>query len=73
MYEKITFTSGLVIFQPVEEPKPRKPAGAVSMFGGVDIASAVLKKRTDSQPQDREEKAKGLYTQSMDQFSVVAC
>ena len=38
--------------------KPRKPAGAVSMFGGVDIGAA-LKKRADSlSPEGKQDKGK---------------
>ena len=35
-----------------EAPKPRRPAGAVSMFGGMD-PSALLKKKSSSQSEQK--------------------
>ena len=41
------------IWQTVDEaPKPRRPAGAVSMFGGMD-PSALLKKKSSSQSEQK--------------------
>ena len=42
------------ISQGPEEVKPRKPAGAVSMFGGMDPTS-ILKKRRQVSEGDEEE------------------
>ena len=38
--------------------KPRKPVGAVSMFGGVDIAAAVKKRADSLSPEGKQDKGK---------------
>ena len=51
-----------------EEVKPRKPVGAVSMFGGVDIAAAVKKRADSLSPEGKQDKGRFILDYNYKRF-----
>ena len=47
------------VFYPQEEVKAKRPPGAVSMFGVVDIAAAVKKRADSLSPEGKQEVTAG--------------
>ena len=54
-----------------EAPKPRRPAGAVSMFGGMD-PSALLKKKSSSQSEQKSFESAAAEKRTPSAGSVVS-